>query len=64
MQIHLFNRCAMKNFVHFPNAKTHLLSGVLTFFFFTFWSLQAQANIRYVKPTAGGSSKPVPTSDA
>jgi len=54
----------MKNFVSFLKMQNFIMSGVLTFFFFTFWSLQAQANIRYVKPTAGGSSKPVPTSDA
>ncbi len=38
----------------FPHAKTHLLSGVLTFLFIVL-SLQVHAIVRYVKPTASGT---------
>lgn len=38
----------------FPNVKTHLLSGVLTFLFIVL-SLQVHAIVRYVKPTASGT---------
>jgi hypothetical protein len=44
----------MKNLFHFTNAKTHLLSGVLTCFFILL-SLHAHAIVRYVKPTASGT---------
>ena len=44
----------MNTSVPFSNARTHLLNGVLTFFIIIL-SLQAQAMVRYVKPTASGT---------